>query len=781
MSIAEIISWERIDLILADIFRRMHVDGPINNADFETLAYIKKFHSDFFASYEKNLMYFAGLFYKTSEPTNFLEQIYSIYADAIKDETGKRFTPMQASAYKKIHEKRYFSFSAPTSSGKSFLFRELIQHTERDIIIVVPSRALIAEYLLSVKTLVWKEVLVLPFIENVNTSKIARRVYIITPERGDELFKQVANLNIELFLFDEAHISEEWIRGMKFDSFVRRADRVLPNAKKVFTHPFVNNPEAQLKKHNFQTNAASIRYDQNSVGKIYLSVKDGVFEYFSPFALGKNRKERIEVSLDPIEETLREGWTLLVYTSKQKIYDGQHLVEFAKYINLCGKITDSWANKIIENLCQFIWATRWSGRKHSTLIEMMERGIVIHHWSMPLRARLLIEQFVNDGYARICFATSTLIQGINMPFNTVWLNNFYNLSGNTDSTRLSLKNLIWRAWRSTNKSDSFDYGFVIVESENVPTFSKNFSIPASINETSLLDENPTNISEDFKDVIDAIKNDSFDVDLQLTQNQVERLDNADTALDIAYILDTFLINNTPITWEEYYRLSDPDRDRIKGAFKKIFIAHLRRKKLTTAESMVLSASIPILLWQIQWKSFREIVWLRHAFITNKDAQREIYQRLKKGGVSLSDAKRELREIKIRYSPLPTTLPNSSASTQWLFPENTSIAHLDYDIIVYDTYDYLDKTIALSLINPLYAAFSLFYKKTQDPRALTLANYIKYWTDNPTEIWLLKYWFGFEEIEWLIPYIEEIDETGISFSSTIYNLESDQFELIERYL
>ena len=58
------------------------------------------------------------------------------------------------------------------------------------------------------------------------------------------------------------------------------------------------------------------------------------------------------------------------------------------------------------------------------LLSLMQKGIVIHHGSMPLRARLLIEHFVNKGFARICFATSTLIQGINMPFDVVWIDNF---------------------------------------------------------------------------------------------------------------------------------------------------------------------------------------------------------------------------------------------------------------------------------------------------------------------------------------------------------------------
>ena len=136
-------------------------------------------------------MYLMGLFYKTSSPTNFLEEVYSIYADTIKEETGHQYTPMQANAYRNIKNKIYFSFSSPTSSGKSFLFRDLIKETTGDIVIVVPSRALISEYVYEILELLKlkKDVLVLQFIEIVNIKHSNRRIYVITPERGNDLLQ----------------------------------------------------------------------------------------------------------------------------------------------------------------------------------------------------------------------------------------------------------------------------------------------------------------------------------------------------------------------------------------------------------------------------------------------------------------------------------------------------------------------------------------------------------------------------------------------------------------
>ncbi len=274
-------TWEK-DL-LKPILNDFHCEGPVNPNHLETLALMKSSNPDAFHPFENNLMHIMGLFYKTTEPQTFIELVYHIYGESIKDDTGRTFTPMQADVYKSMQGVSNFSFSAPTSTGKSYVFQELIRDTEGDVIIVVPSRALLSEYMIKVRNLVPKEILVLPFIELVNTKKTSRRIFIITPERGDDLFKKMNELNIKLVLFDEAQLTEQGVRGMKFDSFVRRVDKKIPEAKKIFAHPFVSNPEAQLNKHGLNDNSAFQSYNQNNVGKIHLTHKNGVFKYFSPY------------------------------------------------------------------------------------------------------------------------------------------------------------------------------------------------------------------------------------------------------------------------------------------------------------------------------------------------------------------------------------------------------------------------------------------------------------------------------------------------------------------
>lgn len=759
-----------VDEEIHSAIRSIHLKGPSDPAIFEKLAYIKKFHSGILEKYEGKLISIMGLFYKSEQPESLLEEVYSIYSDSIKDSTGSRFTPVQASAYRYIKNERYFSFSAPTSAGKSYLFRELIKTTQGDIIIVVPSRALISEYYYEVVSLVDKNVLVLQFIDDINTDNIDRRIYIITPERGVELFKYANDLNIELFLLDEAQISEEPVRGMRFDSFVRRIDKVFPSAKKVFAHPFVINPGAQLSKHGFDNSSCSMNYDFHAVGKIYLSFDKGCFEYFSP----NENVDHVTEECDVAYKALSSGGSLLVYISKRKIYDGFHIAEFNKYVDICPKLDDPDAIAIIEKLRDFIGASSDGVEKHSYLLEMMEKGVVIHHGSMPLKARLLIEDFIKSNFAKLCFATSTLSQGVNMPFDVVWIDNF------TRMEPLALKNLIGRSGRTTLKKSSLDYGYVILKKENVKTFKKRYKESVSINEISLLDEDMGSVSDDLKDIVEALKDDSFDDELHITDKQLERIESADVDTNIKYILDKLLVNDVPITGKAYYEIGDGVRRKIKSSFNLVYIQHLRRSELIRAEKNVLSTAIPILLWRVQGKSFSEIVSLRYSFLSERNTRRNILAKMKRQKISAEQANKEIRDIKVRFSQIPKSLPDSTLQDRSLY-SGISIADLDFDMVVYDTYDYLDKVISQSLVDPLCAAFEVYYRKTGDDRATILKNHVRYGTNDDLEIWLLRYGFGFEEIEWIKEYIECIDSKKIVFKDEVKNLVDDRLEVISRYL
>lgn len=188
--------------------------------------------------------------------------------------------------------------------------------------------------------------------------------------------------------------------------------------------------------------------------------------------------------------------------------------------------------------------------------------------------------------------------------------------------------------------------------------------------------------------------------------------------------------------------------------------------------------------QIQGKSFAEIVSLRHAFLSEKDIRRQLRRQLRSGDITVKEYHIQLESTKIRFSCIAESLPNRKFTKPVaLFKRNLSVKDIDFDLIIYDTYDYIDKVISLSLKDPLSAAFLLYYNKHKDLRALYLSNYITYGTNNQTEIWLLKYGFTFDEIEWILPFVENINEQEIIFKESIVDILNDEYkkEIIERYI
>lgn len=129
----------------------------------------------------------------------------------------------------------------------------------------------------------------------------------------------------------------------------------------------------------------------------------------------------------------------------------------------------------------------------------------------------------------------------------------------------------------------------------------------------------------------------------------------------------------------------------------------------------------------------------------------------------------------QYQPIPNRKISSLSVTY-----NTLAFAVDYDRIVFDTYDYLDKLIGFRFGDAYYAAFMLFGNKYNDKRSIKMANYIRYGTDDAKEILLLRYGFDFEDFEWLSPVVKSISEEEIIFND-FQGLEAEQLMKIERYL
>lgn len=749
---------------ISEILSTLHNIGPSDPATLEKLSYYKLFFPEVFANLEEEIISALGLFYKNLSPNNIYSFLMSGFGKNHNADYGEYLTPVQASIRRAVDDSQYISISAPTSAGKSFSIRDFIANHEGDAVIVVPSRALIAEYVKTMKRKFSdrKDVMISSFVDRVYTERDLRRIFVITPERSRDLYSMVDHLNIGVFFFDEAQISEDKERGVIFDVMVRRVKKHFPQAKLIFAHPFIDNPDAQLLKHSINNEGSfSKSYDQGAVGRICVFTHtNGNDYYFSPYL---ERGHRLTLS-EPFPGSFKNfalngEHSILVYVSKSSIYKGDFIYGFQDYINNFESISDPSAINIITTISDLLGA---NDNDHvSDLVSLLRKGVVIHHGSVPLEVRFLIEDFIRLGFSRICFATSTLAQGVNMPFDIVWLENSRITGDNEADRALSFKNLIGRSGRLTS-DNAFDFGYVYTK--NAVLFSRRINTSYRLKEVSLIDisegdEEYSDALSDAEELIGAIRNDAFDDDKNLPLTKVERLQGkavleaAEGFLDAIYreasIKDSIGGDN-----------NQPHRELARSNLRTIYEASLGRE-LYSGESAVFDNAILIFFLSIQGYSFKEIAGFRYSRISRRDA----------GGFGDAD-----------FSQPANRLPDSNLVNQFsLFSEGTPASSVRFDTIIYDTYDYLDTVVSFSLSDVFSAAFKIYNEASGDERALKMMELLRYGSNDPKVVLLIRYGFPPEDVHSLLPYVDFITESNIGFKDDIHAAPEYLQSMAEWYL
>ena len=743
---------------LSEVLELLHKEGPLKAETLEALSYYKLFHSTIFSEFEEKIIATLGLFYKIQDPKDLYSFLISGIGEQHKKDYGAYLTPVQASIRRAIDTHQVVSISAPTSAGKSYSIRDFIAEQDGDAVVVVPSRALIAEYVNTMKRKFNgdKRVMISSFVDNVFRSRKLRRIFILTPERARDLFSSNLNLNIQVFFFDEAQVSEEKERGVIFDVLIRRVKKHFSDAKLIFAHPFVNNPDAQIKKHNFPSESGyAYSYPYASVGKIFVFQHSNKKDYFfSPFGeKGYLQKNSIEFS-GKFEDFAFDGnRTVLVYVSKASINNGKFINDFKQYVSEFSEIEDENGKKIIDTITHLLGANEKG--HNSKLVSLLKKGVVIHHGSVPLEVRFLVEDFIRDGYAKICFATSTLAQGVNMPFDIVWLESNH-IQGDDEKDRsLNFKNLIGRAGRLSNEN-KFDFGYVFTT--NPKLLIERMNDDFILDEKSIIEKPIDDSNEDSRELIESIISETFDEDKHVPLTTVERLSQPNIIKTTKTILDILYRGGVTIKENISGKSNEKYRKDIYKALQYIFETSIKRK-LYDGEVAVFNTAIEIFLQVIQGRSFREIVGIRYSNISKRNE--------KQIGMAKFSQKAEI-------------LPKSTLKNAYPLFTDTLAKNVSYDTVVFDTYDYLDKVISFSLSDVFIATFKIYQEHTQDNRAEKMIQLLRFGTNNTDHMFLMRYGFPPENVVEIAPYIHSINENNIIFKEEVQNAPIHIQQLVDWY-
>ncbi|MEA5446854.1 DEAD/DEAH box helicase [Gammaproteobacteria bacterium AB-CW1] len=761
MSIRDLSQLEEPDWLIVHLLERIHENGPVAPRDLEQLAYVKIWFPQVFREYEEKILAVLGLFYKIQSPSSIYSILLSSLGVGYKETYGHPLTPVQGSIRNAIESMDVISISAPTSSGKSFSIRDYIKKCECDVVITVPSRALIAEYIGEMRESYGldKTVMISPFVDDVFSERSPRRIFVLTPERASELFRPDIDLSPGVFFFDEAQSTDDMSRAVAFDSLIRRVQKKYPFAKLIFAHPGVRNPEAQLGKHGITSSRSFSRvYDHGAVGRVCVFRHgNGRFYYFSPY------EEKGYLLINCAEHggsfpdfVFRERKSVLVYVSKNSIYNGTFLEPFKQYIADFDEIESRKALGIIDQIANMIGADE--GEHRSYMVDLMRKGVVIHHGSVPLDVRYLVEQFIKSGFSRICFATSTLAQGVNMPFDVLWLESMRFLGDDDRWASLSFKNLVGRAGR-LSKGAEFDFGYIYTKSPKL--FCERMASEFELDDTSVFDRKSFDGMEDQREAIEAIKEGEFDEELNAPRAKVSRLSQPNILWAVRRLLDLMYgVDGADVPPDLSGAEQKFKREAIREEFKEVWKAGIGRE-LEDGEKAVFDQAIFILLQMAQGRSFREIAGLRYAYVSKRDAQ---------------------KEGRVRFVQKAENLPNKNLKRPFpIFSHDTLAKEVNYDALVFDTYDYMDQVISFSLADTFVVALSAYAQEEGDDRAELLVELLRYGTNNKVHIMLMRYGFPPESVKEIERYVISIDHSSVRFSKDIESAPQNIKELAAWYL
>lgn len=360
------------------------------------------------------------------------------------------FTDEQYEIFRNLKNSNHYSFSGPTSLGKSFIIKEFIRHLieenncNENIIILVPTRALINQTLLQLKKefsdIEGYKILSHPTVPEAFRTEDKKFIFIFTPERLTAYLAEFSNPKIGYLFIDEAQkvTSQNDTRSPLYYHAILQAER--KSIKLYFASPNIPNPEVFLQLFEKSTEEAkSVKSSPVSQNRYFLDFLDKRCLMFSDVADEKN--VNIDFNNDDfyawVKRLSKRDASIIYCNTKSDTVE--YALEFSK------TLPDKEDNRIDE----VISVIEEHLHKKYFLIDCLKKGVAFHFGSLPQRIREKVEQLFSDRAIDFVFCTSTLLEGVNLPAKNIFILN--NAIGLTKFTDIDFWNLAGRAGRLTRE------------------------------------------------------------------------------------------------------------------------------------------------------------------------------------------------------------------------------------------------------------------------------------------------------------------------------------------
>lgn len=420
------------------------------------------FYRTFAHSVLAKLGNFPGIEYLINEDNNIselpfereLEKKVKEFIQAVPDTSDLIFTDSQYELYTKISNSKCFSFSGPTSMGKSFIIKSFIRKVlgnkpPENIVIMVPTRALINQFSIDLN----KELKIV--LEHYNYSvatnsnvaelpaeKHHNYIFVLTPERLLSYLSQPKNPSFSYLFVDEAHklAAEKDTRAVTAYSAISKALRQNKSLNLYFSSPNVSNPEVFLKlfkkdiKFNFKTKEAPVAQNLFFVDLLAKNVTHYLEE--NSYSFESNIVSDSKNIYDVISRIGGKESNIVYCSSRFDSIDKAEKL-FSKFSAQEIEISKE-VKKVIKQIKGYI-------HKDYYLAEFLEKGIAYHFGNLPQIIRTKVEALFKAREISYVFCTSTLLEGVNLPAKNVFILN--NKNGSNSLQPIDFWNLAGRAGR----------------------------------------------------------------------------------------------------------------------------------------------------------------------------------------------------------------------------------------------------------------------------------------------------------------------------------------------
>ena len=389
----------------------------------------------------------------TYKSINTFENAFEEYKKSflqIPFQSNNYFFKSQKSVFDSM-QKEHFSYSGPTSMGKSFVMRVFIKEQisngiKNNFAIIVPTKALINEVSSRIITdlnnlLSQMDYRVITAGGEISLQQKHNFVLVLTPERLLYLLLENPNFKLDYLFIDEAHkISSKDTRSPFYYKIVNLLSKREQKPHFVFSSPNIPNPEVYLKligDNNISiTDKLTTSYSPVSQIKYIVDLVDGIIKIYNDYS-----SQFINIAKLTKSITLSTFINKVGSNSKNIVYCSstakaiEYAREYAKTLPPIFHNELSVLSKEIKNQIH----------NDYYLADLLTKGVAYHIGYLPADIRMRIEDLFRSSAIKTVFCTSTLVEGVNLPADNLFITSYKN--GLSHMTPVDFRNLIGRVGR----------------------------------------------------------------------------------------------------------------------------------------------------------------------------------------------------------------------------------------------------------------------------------------------------------------------------------------------